>query len=53
MDFDATSAVTERRTLTVADTAAYNEMIVAMSDEQIYGRTEAALVAASAGAAPR
>jgi hypothetical protein len=53
MSFDPTSATAERRALTMDETATYNRMIVSASDEQVYARSEAALVAASPGVAPQ
>ncbi len=44
--FDATTPTTNRRHLTAAETAAYNEMIVNASYEQVYARTQEALVKA-------
>jgi hypothetical protein len=48
MDFDYTHALTERRSLTVDETVTYNKMIVAASEEQVYARSENALIAATA-----
>jgi len=46
MAFDAREPSTERRSLTNAETAAYNKMTVNASREQIYARTQEALMAA-------
>ncbi len=43
--FDAAEATTERRSLTKEEVATYNRMIMDASHEQVYARTEVALVA--------
>lgn len=42
MAFDAPAPSTDRRSLTSAETAAYNQMIVNASQEQLYARTQEA-----------